>query len=304
MPLELTLKSADFNLPQSIENLAELKAELTPRLEKYNTLVVTEDSIKDAKADKAALNKLKTAVEDERKRIKKLYLEPYNVLEAQCKEVVALIDAPIQAIDKQIKAFDEVEKQNKYKELEAHFAALNAPEWVRLNNVVSPKWGNKTEKLDSLKAEMTENVKKLEADLDKLTEMYGESPVYIPIINRFKQTKDFSQTAVYAVQLEADYKREQERKKRIEEERQRAEAAKQAERAESVSNALASDFDESNTNIPPVQQTTVSVESEQTEKLLVGKFAVRCTKEKLIALVNFMKSQGIEYKPLKEKEGK
>lgn len=304
MPLELTLKSADINLPQNIENLAELKAELEPRLEKYNRLVVTEDSIKDAKTDKAALNKLKTFVEDERKRTKKLYLEPYNALEAQFKEVVELIDAPIQAIDKQIKEFDDLEKKNKFAALTTAFDELKAPTWLHINDVLNPKWGNKTEKLDSLKAEMTENVKKLETDLDKLTEMYGESPVYIPIINRFKQTKDFSQTAVYAVQLEADYKREEERKKRIEEERQRAEAAKQAERAENVSNAPVSDFNESNTNIPPVQQTAVSVESEQAEKLLVGKFAVRCTKEKLIALVNFMKSQGIEYKPLKEKEGK
>ena len=299
MPLELTLKSANFNLPQSIENIAELKAELTPRLEKYNSLVVTEDSIKDAKADKAALNKLKTAVEDERKRIKKLYLEPYNVLEAQCKEVVALIDAPINAIDNQIKAFDEVEKQNKYKELEAHFADLNVPEWVNINNVLNPKWGNKTEKLDSLKAEMTENVKKLEADIDKLTEMYGESPVYIPIINRFKQTKDFSQTAVYAVQLEADYKREQERKKRIEEERQRAEAAKQAECAESVSNTPASDSEKGNTIIPPAEQNTVSVKSEQPEKILTGAFRVECEKSKLIDLVKYMKSQGIKYEVIK-----
>lgn len=294
MSLELSLKSADINLPQNIENLAELKAELIPRLEKYNNLVVTEDSIKDAKADKAALNKLKTFVDDERKRIKKLYLEPYNVLEAQCKEVVSLIDAPIQAIDKQIKAFDEIEKQNKYAELEAYFATLNAPEWVKINDVINPKWGNKTEKLDSLKAEMAENVKKLEADFNKLTEMYGESPVYIPIINRFKQTKDFSQTAVYAVQLEADYKREEERKKRIEEERQRAEAAKQAERTESVSNALASDSNKSNINIPPVQQTAVSVESESNEKLIRGTFTVECTESKLIALRHYIDSEGIK----------
>ena len=57
--MELILANADLNLPQSIANLEQLKEELVPRLEKYNNLVVTEDSIKDAKADKANLNKLK-----------------------------------------------------------------------------------------------------------------------------------------------------------------------------------------------------------------------------------------------------
>ena len=64
--MELILKSAELNLPQSIANLEQLKAELEPRLEKYNSLVVTEDSIKAAKEDKAALNKLKKAIEEQR----------------------------------------------------------------------------------------------------------------------------------------------------------------------------------------------------------------------------------------------
>ena len=123
--MELILKSADMNLPQSIENLEQLKKELVPKLEKYNNLVVTEDSIKAAKDDKAALNKLKKAIEEQRISIKKQYLEPYNLLESQCKEVVKLIDEPIQAIDKQIKAFDEIEK--KQKESQNGQAAANAP---------------------------------------------------------------------------------------------------------------------------------------------------------------------------------
>ena len=130
--MELLLQSAEINLPQSIANLEALKAELQSKLEKYNNLVVTADSIKEAKADKAALNKFKAAIEDQRKAIKKQYLEPYNVLESQCKEVVALIDAPITAIDKQIKVFDEIEENEKYTELNEAFVNLDAPDWITL----------------------------------------------------------------------------------------------------------------------------------------------------------------------------
>lgn len=292
--MELVLKSVDINLPQEIENLEALKAELAPKLDYYNNLVVTEDSIKAAKTDKANLNKLRTAIEDQRKSIKKQYLEPYNLLEAQCKEVVALIDAPIKAIDTQIKAFDEIEKQEKYTALSEAFTALNAPEWVKIEDILNPKWGNKTEKLDSLKAEMADNLKKLTDDFDKLAEMYGEREYYLPIVNRFKTTKDFSQTAVYAVQLESEYKKEQERKAKEEELRQQMLKA-----AESVQNAPEQPEVEQSVIIPPEPQTAVNVESEQPEPILKGRFEVECTKSQLIALRDFMKAQGIKFEIVK-----
>lgn len=293
MSMELVLNNVEVSLPQSIANLEQLKEELIPKLEKYNNLVVTEDSIKAAKDDKAALNKLKKAIEEQRISIKKQYLEPYNVLEAQCKEVVALIDAPVKAIDSQIKAFDEIEKQNKYKELEEAFTALNAPEWIKISDVLNPKWENKTLKLDSLKAEMSDGVKKLAEDFEKLSEMYGESPVYLPVLNRFKQTKDFSQAAVYAVQLEQEYKREQERKAEEERKRAEAEAAKQAE---NIQNAQEEPKAENNVIMPAAEQERYSVNPEHTEPTYKGRFEVRCTKSQLIALRDYMKSEGIEFK--------
>lgn len=300
MSMELILANADVNLPQSIANLQQLKEELTPRLKKYNELVVTEDSIKAAKDDKAALNKLKKAIEEQRISIKKQYLEPYNILEAQCKEVVALIDAPIQAIDKQIKAFDEIEKQNKYKELEQAFAELNAPEWVTIADILNPKWENKTLKLDALKAEMAEKMQKINEDVQKISDMYGDKPYHLPIMNRYKTTKDFSQTAVYAVQLENEYKKEQERKAREEELRQQMlKAAEEKKVAENVQNAPEPPEAEQSVIIPPEPQNAVSVESVQSEPILKGKFAVECTKSQLIALRDFMKSQGIKFELIK-----
>lgn len=306
MSMELILNNADVNLPQSIANLQQLKEELIPRLEKYNKLVVTEDSIKAAKEDKAALNKLKAAIEDQRKSIKKMYLEPYNALEAQCKEVVALIDAPIKAIDGQIKAFDEIEKQNKYKELEEAFTALNAPEWVKIEDILNPKWGNKTEKIDSLKADMAEKLKKINEDVAKIGDMYGDKSYYLSILNRYKTTKDFSQTAVYAVQIESEYKREQERKAKEEQLRQQMikaaeekSAREEAAQAENVQNAPQQPEVETEVITPPEPQTAVSVESVQSEPILKGKFAVECTKSQLIVLRDFMKSQGIKFELIK-----
>ena len=286
--MELVLKSAEINLPQEIENLAALKAELTPKLDYYNSLVVTADSIKAAKADKAALNKLKTAIEDQRKAIKKQYLEPYTVLETQCKEVVALIDAPISAIDKQIKVFEEQDEQNKYNELSDAFEKLAPPEWIKIEDVLNPKWKNKTLKTDALITELTAAVKELVDGIAKINEMYKDEPYLLSITEFFKQHKDFSKTAVYAAQMNTAYKKEQ-----------AAKAAAEAAAQNTLQNATQDAATVNNECISPQQQTQQETQPEQPQKLFKGKFEVEGTKEQIIALGNYMKANGIKFTTIK-----
>lgn len=280
--MELQLRSAEINLPQEIANLEALKAELAPKLEYYNNLVVTEDSIKAAKNDKANLNKLRTAIEDQRKAAKKQYLAPYEILEAQCKEVTALIDAPIAAIDKQLKVFEEIEKNDKFTSLSAAFTEFNAPDWIDINDVLNPKWENKTQKLDALKAEMKANYDKILSDYAQLEKLYENFPHLIAILNRYKTEKDFSQTMVYAKKLEFDYNREQELKAKL------LEAAQEAAAEESGDVA------------PEPEQTAAPVEPEQAPKIIVGRFEVAGTAEQIKALGQYMKANNIKFTIIKE----
>ena len=63
--MELRVEPVTF--PEVIQfNYEELKAEITSKVEMYKNLVYTgSDQIKDAKADRAALNKLIKAMSDE-----------------------------------------------------------------------------------------------------------------------------------------------------------------------------------------------------------------------------------------------
>ena len=280
--MELQLRSAEINLPQEIANLEALKAELAPKLEYYNNLVVTEDSIKAAKNDKANLNKLRTAIDDQRKAAKKQYLAPYEILEAQCKEVTALIDAPIAAIDKQLKVFEEIEKNDKFTSLSAAFTEFNAPDWIDINDVLNPKWENKTQKLDALKAEMKANYDKILSDYAQLEKLYENFPHLIAILNRYKTEKDFSQTMVYAKKLEFDYNREQELKAKL------LEAAQEAAAEESGDVA------------PEPEQTAAPVDPEQAPKVITGKFEVSGTAEQIKALGQYMKANNIKFTIIKE----
>lgn len=296
MSMELIFKSVEINLPQEIENLEALKKELAPKLEQYNNLVVTEDSIKAAKNDKANLNKLKKAISDQRISIKKQYMEPYTLLETQCKELDALIDAPIQAIDKQIKAFEEIEKNEKFTELNAAFAEFNAPDWIDINDVLNPKWANKTEKIDSLKADMKTSYDKILAEYAEIDKLYENFPHKLAILDKYKNEKDFSQTMVYAKKLEYEYNREQELKAKM------LKAAEE-EKARLAQNAQEEPAPADNVVTPEPEQISVPVESEQAQaaqpKMLKGRFEVEGTAEQIKALSAFMKSNGIKFSVIK-----
>ena len=280
--MELQLKTAAINLPQEIANLEALKAELAPKLKQYSSLVVTEDSIKAAKADKANLNKLRTAIEDQRKAAKKQYLEPYTILEAQCKEVVALIDAPIGAIDKQLKAFDEKEKAEKYNELEAFFSTVQRETFIELQDVINPKWANKTEKIDSLKVEIEAACQKFHDEYEQLNKLYENFPHKLAIIDKFKSTKDFSQTMVYAKNLEFEYEKEQRQKEQANE--------------KNAQNASEAASRENNTTILPEEQREAVAQSEQSQKLIKGKFEVVGTAPQIVALGKYMQANFIRYR--------
>ena len=104
----MELRVNEVAIPEKIDfNYEELKAELTSKVSFYETLVYTDDQIKDAKADKANLNKLKRALNDERIRREKEYMQPFNVFKAQINEIIGIIDKPIAVIDEQVKAYDE-----------------------------------------------------------------------------------------------------------------------------------------------------------------------------------------------------
>ena len=91
---ELTLITKQEAGIASIDNFDELKQALQKELAIYKNMAYTPDSMSAARKDKAALNKLRKMVEDKRKEIKRVIMEPYTIVEAKAKELVTLIDEP------------------------------------------------------------------------------------------------------------------------------------------------------------------------------------------------------------------
>lgn len=280
---EIIMRTDKPELPAEIGNFAEVKAAISEALTQYQTdVVITADSVKDAEKTRAHLRKVKEQIETYRKDAKAAYLEKFTKLEAQCKELSALIEQPITAIDSKIKDFEEAENVKKYDEIMCFFVAMkNRPAWLSLENVLTQKWKNKGMTLDKIKAELTESVKQANADYEELHNLYGESPLWTAINQRFIECKNKSQTLVYAAQLERQHS----------EELKRSEAIQNAHTGEETQVAVIThETEESAGN----RTETAS------EPMLRGKFEVECEKSKLIALVQYMKENGIKYAVVKE----
>lgn len=283
---ELQIVEKSFSFPAEIENIEALKKELKPKLDYYRSLVVTADSIKQAAADKAALNRLKKAIEDKRIEIKKLYLQPYEVLEKQCKELVQMIDEPVSMIDSQVKKFAEAEKMQKYEELKKFFDTINPLDFIKLDDVINPKWANKGEKLESLKNELIEKCGSISSDLAIVEAQFKDLPIWIPIYNKFCETKGaLGETMQYASNLKAQYYQEQARK----------EAEIQTER-ESYENERRATEEAQATTTPTAEPTTDTVENKPIiEEDITGTFTVTASRAKIAALGKFMKANGIKF---------
>jgi hypothetical protein len=113
----MELRIEELKLPAEVIhfNYEELKKELTEKVSKYDGLIYTESDIKDAKADRAQLNKFKKALNDERLRQEKEYMTPFNVFKNQINELIGIIDKPVSMIDKQVKDYEEKKKAEKSK---------------------------------------------------------------------------------------------------------------------------------------------------------------------------------------------
>lgn len=157
---ELGLKPISFNYE-------ELKTELESKLTYYNNLVVTEDTIGKGKEERANLNKLKTAIDDKRKEIEKEFNKPLEALKSQCKELVGMIDSASKSIDKQVKAFEDAEKDKKQAEIEElfenHIGDLNG--LVTLDKIFDAKWLNKGSKLKEIDKEIKDKLFKIDNNI-------------------------------------------------------------------------------------------------------------------------------------------
>lgn len=169
----MELKINEVALPQSITfNYEEMKQELEEKVSYYNGLVYTDAEIKQAKADKANLNKLKKALNDERIRLEKEWMKPFDVFKSQVRDLIATIEKPVEAIDTQVKGYEEQQRQNKAKEIREYWNnEIVKPDWLELDSIFDEKWLNASTTMKSVKDSIAKRIGQIESDMEMLSKL-------------------------------------------------------------------------------------------------------------------------------------
>ena len=280
MEVRLTPAIEQVIPPQISFNFEEIKSELAGKLQVYQNMVVTESGIREAKADRANLNKFKAALADSRKAVKAQWNQPLSDFEGKMKELERMVDEPIGAIDRQVKAYDEAKKQDKRQQIERFFegAVGDLEEVLPLSKIWNDRWLNATYPMKDIEKEIIERIRKTHSDIGIIVAM--QLPCCDQMLSTYLETLDMSRV------MEEKHKYEQAQKAKAQ--------AKQAEPA---------------LDSPAVQQT-VSVEKERTvaqmntpqeaageaaPELRVLDFRVWVTPEQMQALKAFLVQNHIRY---------
>lgn len=267
-------------------NNEELKAEIAEKMQEYTSLVFTEDTIKEAKADRAKLNKLRTAFEDERKRIKKLCMAPYDAFEKQVKDLVALIDEPIRLIDGQIKEVEEqrrVEKKGKI--LEFYESTIGTLKGVLpFEKVFRPEYLNTSKSMKSITEEIQALIDRVNSDLDTI-EGFG-SKYELQIKDVYLRTLDISVAMQEKARLEEVERQLAERKQR---EEQQA-----AERASTEAMAAQNTAGQKQQERMP-EKDVKAVQQEEKPELFQMDFRVWGTKDQIMSLRQYLLENKIKF---------
>lgn len=168
----MELKMRPYEVPETVSfNYEELKTALAEKAQLYETVVYTEDQVKTAKEDRASLNRLKKALNDERIRQEREYMQPFNAFKAQINEIIAIIDKPIAAIDMQIREYEEQQKETKFAKIEEFFNSCELPAPVKFLQILDPKWLNASVPMKTIQEAITARLEQMESDLSAIRQL-------------------------------------------------------------------------------------------------------------------------------------
>lgn len=287
--LELKIFSPQENgfVPEIKWNNEELKAAIAEKMKEYKGLVFTEETISEGKKDRANLNKLRGAIDDERKRVKKLCMEPCNRFEKEVKEVLALVDEQINAIDVQIKEVEQIKREEKRKAVQELFESIGFQKFVTLEMIWDEKWLNASVALSKVENQMKETMYRIGEEVGTISRLPEFS---FEAMEVYKKTLDLTQAIKKGQELADIQKRKEEAlaRQKAEKERRKAEeaaAGKESENPEDVAD----------TQDAPKEAEENDYTRVVSEPVMRIDFRVWGTKEQIMALRDYMKQNNLKF---------
>lgn len=263
-------------------NFDELRSELEVALKDYKTIAYTAETIKEAKADRAKLNKLRASLNDERLRLEKEYMEPFLDFKSKVSLLCGMVDEAAKAIDVQVKEYEEAQKEKKRAEIGELFQTTFPQElsWVSITQIWNDKWLNASYKMTQIAKDMEGLADKITMDmamLDRLPEYSFEAK---ETYKRSLRVEDAMWQADHLTQMAvAKHKEEEERRQKTQNQPPQAAIAEPTQ-------------EEAQNYMEPPTAPDLAESASQKQALC---FRVFVDMEEAVKLSTFLKDNGIRF---------
>jgi hypothetical protein len=285
--MELIVK--EINIPEKIEfNYTELKQEIDEKLDIYRNLVYQEKDLKVAKSDKAALNRLKKALNDERIRREKEYMKPFVEFKNQINEIIDIIDEPVRLIDSQIKEYESEKKEKKKQTILKYFNDINKFDWLDITKIYNMKWLNTSFSMKKVQEEITLTIERIENDIETIKSLQYKFEVE----EYYKKSLDLN----YAI-AEVNKIKEIQHKKYLQEELKKRERQMQQDLEQNKINYNNNQIEINKFIENPVQKRSESSDNNDNNKQWLS-FTALLDVEHALKLKQFFIDNNIAFKPL------
>lgn len=185
------------------DNMLEVKEYALATRKYYENLVFTDEQIKEAKDERANINKTVKRVADYRKDIVDKFNKPLEEFVRNAKETEIILKEASSSIDVQVKKYEEEEKQKKKDECEELFNNLvgDLSELITFEKVFDNRWLNKTTKMTEVEQDIKNTIEKVNTGLQAIKELNSEFET--ELINTFLTDYDLSKAIMKNTQLKA-----------------------------------------------------------------------------------------------------
>lgn len=176
MTNELTVRVQSPVIPAMSWNEEEVQKNLDEMLEAYTGRIYTPETIKGAKEDRAKVNAWNKQLGASLTAAKKLYMKPLEDFQGSIKKMQAQCAQVSGAIDAQVKAVEQAEKDEKTSSLRLVYrdSIGELEPLISFERLLVPQWLNKTYALATATKVLRQRIEDIRSDLNFIRETCGE----------------------------------------------------------------------------------------------------------------------------------
>ena len=197
MKNELQLSVSKLELGTLTTNAIAIRDKIKSMLSNYSAENYNENTVDKAKEDKALLNNTSKTLNDERIRLEKEFMKPFNELKDVIKETTDMIKDASSKIDVIVKDVENKAKETRKQTVTDLFKTLvtDLESIVELDMVFDDKWLNKgsfnNEGEFKLTKELEDKLNKIRTDLETIKSLKSEHE--LALTNQYLKTFDLGQ---------------------------------------------------------------------------------------------------------------